>query len=80
MLITRSSQPDENLQLARDPFATFLILARYAPRTVFEEQMESISQHGSIFWPRNLIRFLGGLGLFHESGIAAVVLREVPVP
>lgn len=35
---------------------TFLILARYASRTVYEEQLESLS--GSILWPSNLLAFL----------------------
>lgn len=49
---------DENLHTRQGPMRTFLILARYAARTVFEEQLEIVSQHGSIFWPRNLLRFL----------------------
>lgn len=35
---------------------TFLILARYASRTVYEEQLEKLS--GSILWPRNLFSWL----------------------
>lgn len=35
---------------------TFLILARYATRTVFEEQMESIRASGGVFL--NFFRFL----------------------
>ena len=35
-----------------------MILARYCSRTVFQEQMEQIRQHGSILWPFNLFRFL----------------------
>jgi aarF domain-containing kinase len=54
--LTRSL--DENLHTRQGPMRTFLILARYAARTVFEEQLEIVSQHGSIFWPRNLLRFL----------------------
>ena len=34
---------------------TFLILARYASRTVYEEALDNIAAHGSLFWPRNLL-------------------------
>lgn len=36
---------------------TFLILARYASRTVYEEQLEQLG--GSVLWPRNLVIWLG---------------------
>jgi aarF domain-containing kinase len=48
--LTRSL--DENLQTRQGPVRTFMILARYAARTVFEEQVESI--HGSLLNPINL--------------------------
>lgn len=35
---------------------TFLILARYASRTVYEEQLDNLS--GSILWPRNFFYWL----------------------
>lgn len=38
---------------------TFLILARYATRTVFEEEMDAIAQEGGLFFrPRNLWRLV----------------------
>lgn len=37
---------------------TFLILARYATRTVFEEQIELIQETGGVFRPFNFLRFL----------------------
>jgi aarF domain-containing kinase len=40
---------DENLHTRQGPLRTFLILARYATRTVFEEQMQSIRESGGIF-------------------------------
>ncbi|KAF2184443.1 ABC1-domain-containing protein [Zopfia rhizophila CBS 207.26] len=52
--LTRSL--DENLHTRQGPARTFLILARYASRTVYEEQLESLS--GSLFWPPNFIAFL----------------------
>ncbi|MCJ1388222.1 hypothetical protein MMC18_001067 [Xylographa bjoerkii] len=52
--LTRSL--DENLHTRQGPMRTFMILARYCSRTVFEEQMEIIGQHGNMLWPRNLLR------------------------
>lgn len=47
--LTRSL--DENLHTREGPIRTFLILARYAARCVYEEQLEQL--RGSIFSPRN---------------------------
>ncbi|KAF2690766.1 ABC1-domain-containing protein [Lentithecium fluviatile CBS 122367] len=52
--LTRSL--DEGLHTRQGPLRTFLILARYASRTVYEEQLENLS--GAIFWPSNMIVFL----------------------
>ncbi|TVY81044.1 ABC1 family protein MCP2-like protein [Lachnellula suecica] len=61
--LTRSL--DENLQTRQGPVRTFLILARYCSRTVFEEQVEDLQRRGSLFWPRNMIGLLGAwLGYF----------------
>lgn len=49
---------DENLQTRQGPVRTFLILARYCSRTVFQEQIELIQEHGSTLRPVNLFRFL----------------------
>lgn len=49
---------DENLQTRQGPMRTFLILARYATRTVFEEQMESIQESGGILHFANFFGFL----------------------
>lgn len=35
---------------------TFLILARYASRTVYEEQLDLLA--GSVLWPRNFFTWL----------------------
>lgn len=48
--LTRSL--DENLHTRQGPIRTFMILARYAARCVYEEQIEQLQ--GSIFLPRNL--------------------------
>ncbi|KAE9377859.1 ABC1 family protein [Stipitochalara longipes BDJ] len=61
--LTRSL--DENLQTKQGPVRTFLILARYCSRTVFEEQVEELRKRGSLLWPRNLVGLLGAwLGYF----------------
>jgi aarF domain-containing kinase len=61
--LTRSL--DENLQTRQGPVRTFLILARYCSRTVFEEQLEDLRKRGSLLWPRNLVGLLGAwLGYF----------------
>ncbi|KAJ6169524.1 hypothetical protein N7497_002367 [Penicillium chrysogenum] len=52
--LTRSL--DENLHTRQGPMRSFLILARYATRTVFEEQLEIIKESGGVF--RNLFRFI----------------------
>jgi len=61
--LTRSL--DENLQTRQGPVRTFLILARYCSRTVFEEEIEKIKQRGSLLWPSNALRVVGAwLGFF----------------
>ncbi|OBT94132.1 hypothetical protein VE01_07059 [Pseudogymnoascus verrucosus] len=55
--LTRSL--DEGLQTRQGPVRTFLILARYCARTVWEEQVEQIREAGSLLRPRNLVRLLG---------------------
>ncbi|KAI9779793.1 MAG: hypothetical protein M1816_003329 [Peltula sp. TS41687] len=55
--LTRSL--DEGLQTKLGPMRTFLILARYCSRTVFEEQMEIIGQGGGLLRPGNWLRLLG---------------------
>ncbi|KAF2142361.1 uncharacterized protein K452DRAFT_269968 [Aplosporella prunicola CBS 121167] len=54
--LTRSL--DENLQTRQGPIRTFLILARYAARAVYEEQTEALRGAGSLLWPSNLARFV----------------------
>lgn len=50
---------DENLHTRQGPIRTFLILARYATRTVYEEQIQSIRELGGGLWyPLNFLRFL----------------------
>jgi aarF domain-containing kinase len=55
--LTRSL--DENLQTKLGPVRTFLILARYCSRTVYDETVEQIKAKGSLLWPGNMFRLLG---------------------
>jgi hypothetical protein len=47
---------DSSLQTREGPARTFLILGRYAARTVFAEQREMIT--GSLLWPSNWLPFI----------------------
>ena len=47
--LTRSL--DANLHTTQGPMRTFLILARYAAQTVFDEQLEKLREVGSLIWP-----------------------------
>jgi aarF domain-containing kinase len=61
--LTRSL--DENLHTRQGPVRTFLILARYCSRTVFEEQVDELKARGSLLWPSNILGLLGAwLGYF----------------
>ncbi|KAK3722658.1 hypothetical protein LTR37_002228 [Vermiconidia calcicola] len=64
--LTRSL--DENLQTREGPMRSFMILARYAARTVFQEQVEGI--RGSFVWPGNFVRYVGAVAAY-----ARVVVR-----
>jgi aarF domain-containing kinase len=64
--LTRSL--DENLHTTQGPIRTFMILARYASRAVFEESVEGIK--GSLLWPGNFVSY--GLAL---SSYAKVVVK-----
>lgn len=54
--LTRSL--DENLQTQSGPIRSFLILAKYASRTVWEEQKELLRQKGGLFSPGNFVPLL----------------------
>ncbi|KAL4921194.1 ABC1 family-domain-containing protein [Aspergillus aurantiobrunneus] len=54
--LTRSL--DESLHTRQGPVRTFLILARYATRTVFEEQIDNIHESGGLLRPSNFWQFL----------------------
>ena len=60
--LTRSL--DEGLHTQQGPVRTFLILAKYASRTVWDEQKENIRKKGSLFWPSNFLQLLGAWSNF----------------
>lgn len=60
--LTRSL--DENLHTRQGPIRTFLILARYASRTVYEEQLENLK--GSLFNPKTLWRLFVAWSAFEK--------------
>ena len=62
VLIGSARSLDESLQTRQGPVRSFLILARYCARTVFQEQMEIIQTSGNRFAPRNIMRFLKAWG------------------
>lgn len=54
--LTRSL--DENLQTGRGPERTFLILARYCSRAIYEEAREEIEKYGGLWRAGNLVRWV----------------------
>lgn len=52
--LTRSL--DESLHTRQGPIRSFMILARYCTRTVFEEKVEELRNRGSLLWPSNALR------------------------
>ncbi|KAG8622778.1 hypothetical protein KVT40_009289 [Elsinoe batatas] len=63
--LTRSL--DENLKTQQGPIRTFLILARYAARTVYEEQLDNL--RGSLANPRNLWHLIKAWSAFQRVRI-----------
>ena len=63
--LTRSL--DENLKTTQGPVRSFMILARYAARTVFEERVEGIG--GSLLLPQNLVRYTFALAAYAQVAV-----------
>ncbi|KAK5688858.1 hypothetical protein LTS10_000837 [Elasticomyces elasticus] len=63
--LTRSL--DEKLETREGPVRTFMILARYAARSVFEESVEGIK--GSMIWPQNLWSYSVALALYAKVAL-----------
>jgi hypothetical protein len=70
---------DEGLQTRQGPLRTFLILARYASRTVYEEALDNLS--GSVFLSRHMrVELkLGGYETYLRAR-AVLGMRKVEVP
>jgi aarF domain-containing kinase len=60
--LTRSLE--ENLQTGRSPERTFLIMARYCSRAVYQEKLESIMAQGGIFNAANFFGWVRALWYF----------------
>ena len=58
--LTRSL--DENLHTREGPVRTFMILARYAASSVFDERVEGIQ--GSLLWPENFFAYGSALASY----------------
>ncbi|KAF3907330.1 hypothetical protein ABW20_dc0102017 [Dactylellina cionopaga] len=63
--LTRSL--DESLQSSIGPERTFLIMAQYCSRTVYEEEKEIFSRDGSPLRPKNVARMASALILFYQT-------------
>lgn len=57
--LTRSV--DENLQTGRGPERSFMIMARYCSKAVYEETLDMINRTGGLFRSGNLLRWLRAL-------------------
>jgi aarF domain-containing kinase len=66
---------DENLHTRQGQARTFLILARYASRTVYEEQLDNLK--GSLFWLPNLFMFLRAWASHFRTEIKLSVFETV---
>jgi aarF domain-containing kinase len=73
--LTRSL--DENLQTGRGPERTFLIMARYCARAVYEETMETIQLHGGLFHAENLARWVGAVWYYWRVKLKLRVFETV---
>ncbi|KAH8155834.1 uncharacterized protein LAJ45_00846 [Morchella importuna] len=64
--LTRSL--DEGLQTGRGPERTFMILARYCSRAVYEEAREEIEKHGGLLRAKNIVRWVSALWEYFRIG------------
>lgn len=66
--LTRSL--DAGLETRSGPLRSFLILARYAARTVFDEQVELLRATGGLLWPPgNAVRLVGAWTSYARVGL-----------
>lgn len=83
---------DASLETRQGPIRSFLILARYAARTVFDEQLELLRNTGTLLWPpRNAGRLLSAWTSYARTSlklevyewylwIRGVMGKTVPAP
>ncbi|KAK6351694.1 hypothetical protein TWF718_004844 [Orbilia javanica] len=69
--LTRSL--DESLQSSTGPERTFLIMAEYCARAVFDEEREIIASNGGLLKPRNFIRLISALFFFYRTKLKLAV-------
>lgn len=62
-------QLDAGLETSAGPLRSFLILARYAARTVFDEQLETLRGTGSLLWPGNAFHLLRAWTSYARIGL-----------
>lgn len=65
--LTRSL--DESLQTGRGPERSFLIMAKYCSRAVYEETIEIINRTGGLLRDGNLLKWLGALWHYWRIGL-----------
>ncbi|EWC45710.1 hypothetical protein DRE_05047 [Drechslerella stenobrocha 248] len=58
---------DESLQTTNGPERTFLIMAQYCSRTLYEEEREIVRQNGGVFKAYNLIKIAHALLSFYKT-------------
>lgn len=74
--LTRSL--DQNLKTTQGPVRSFLILARYAAQTVWEEQVDFLRQSGGLFWPPgHALRLMGAWTAFMRIRLQLAVYESL---
>jgi aarF domain-containing kinase len=73
--LTRSL--DENLQTGTGPERTFMIMARYCARAVYEEVLEGIERQGGLLRPGGLMSWFRALWEYWRVGIKLRVFEGV---
>lgn len=72
--LTRSL--DENLQTGKGPERTFLIMARYCARAVYQETMENIQERGGLLRVTNLIEWVRAVFDYWRVGLKLKVFES----
>ncbi|KAF3131757.1 hypothetical protein TWF594_009779, partial [Orbilia oligospora] len=64
---------DESLQSSIGPERTFLIMADYCSRAVFDEEKEMIAHNGGLSKPGNIARMISALFFLYKIKLKLVV-------